>query len=180
MIPSIALGLIFNWFYQPYDGFLSWWLRTFLNITLSTPILGQEALVTYAIVAVSMIPSISFGMIFFLTGLAGLDIRLIEAARLDGARKWSLFFYIVLPELRASVFLAYITAFLNALRSFDLVLIMTAGGPYGSSNVLAHFMYQEAFFSYRYGYGATIATVLFGFAGVLLIALLVYYSREFR
>ena len=69
--------------------------------------------------------------------------------------------HVVLPQLRPATFIAIVISVVNALRSFDLVAIMTMGGPWGSSTVLAYEMYEQSLFNYRMGYGAAIATVLF-------------------
>ena len=80
---------------------------------------------------------------------------------MDGAKGWRLLWNIVLPQLRPATFIAVVVCVVGALRSFDLVSIMTLGGPYNSSNVLAYYMYETTFLQYRVGYGAAIATVLF-------------------
>ena len=85
----------------------------------------------------------------------------IEAARMDGAKGWTMLRHIIIPQLRPATFIAVVVTVIGALRSFDLVASMTAGGPYGTSSVLAFFMYEQAIFNYRLGYGAAIATVLF-------------------
>ena len=69
--------------------------------------------------------------------------------------------HIILPQLRPATFIAIVVTVIGALRSFDLVAIMTAGGPFGSSTVLAYYMYEQSLFNYRMGYGAAVATVLF-------------------
>ena len=86
---------------------------------------------------------------------------LIEAARMDGAKGWNLLWHIILPQLRPATFIAVVVSVVGALRSFDLVSIMTLGGPYNSSTVLAYAMYEQTFLNFRYGYGAAIATILF-------------------
>ncbi|MPT25012.1 MAG: sugar ABC transporter permease, partial [Starkeya sp.] len=97
----------------------------------------------------------------FLAGLSQLDGELIAAGRIDGASGWTLLRHIVLPQLRAVSFVATIITVIGSLRNFDLIAVMTQGGPYGSSTVLAYQMYDATIFSYRAGYGAAIATVLF-------------------
>ena len=100
-------------------------------------------------------------MILYLTGLNNLDPEQLEAARLDGAKKWRMLWYVVLPQLRPATFIAVVVTVIGALRSFDLVATMTAGGPWGSSTVLAYQMYEESIFNYRMGYGAAVSVVLF-------------------
>ena len=104
-------------------------------------------------------------MVLYLTGLTGMRPELIESARLDGARDHTLLWHVVLPQLRPVTFIAAMVCVVSALRSFDLVMIMTAGGPYNSTNVLAYYMYEQTFLSLRYGYAATIAAVLFALMG---------------
>ena len=110
-------------------------------------------------------------MILYLTGLNSVNPELIEAARLEGAKGWTMLWRVVLPELRPATFIALVVTIIGSLRSFDMISIMTGGGPYGSSRVLAYYMYEKALseYGYRMGYGTAIATVLF-------LIMLVYIS----
>ena len=85
------------------------------------------------------------------------------AARLEGAKGWTMLWRVVLPQLRPATFIAVVVTVVGSLRSFDMISIMTQGGPYGSSRVLAYYMYEQALseYGYRMGYGTAIATVLF-------------------
>ena len=87
----------------------------------------------------------------------------MEAARLDGAKGLKMLWHVVLPQLRPATFISVVVTVIGALRSFDMVAIMTVGGPYGSANVLAYYMYETALseYGFRLGYGSAIATVLF-------------------
>ena len=102
-------------------------------------------------------------MILYLTGLSNVSKDLMEAARLDGAKGLKMLWHVVLPQLRPATFISVVVTIIGALRSFDMVAIMTEGGPYGSSNVLAYYMYETALseYGFRLGYGSAIATVLF-------------------
>ncbi|PKF80703.1 sugar ABC transporter permease [Vibrio sp. vnigr-6D03] len=159
VISQVVVGLVFAWFYDPTFGLF--------NITLSSmgfepiAILSDEDYVTYGIIAAGLWPQVSYCMILYLTGLNNLDPEQIEAARLDGAKKWRMLWYVVLPQLRPATFIAIVVTVIGALRSFDLVATMTAGGPWGSSSVLAYQMYEESIFNYRMGYGASVSVVLF-------------------
>jgi multiple sugar transport system permease protein len=109
-------------------------------------------------------------MILYLTGLNNVAPDQIEAARLDGAKGWRMLWYVVLPQLRPATFIAVIVTVIGALRSFDLVSIMTTGGPFGSSRVLSYYMFEMALgeFGFRMGYGAAIAVVLFAIMMVFI------------
>jgi multiple sugar transport system permease protein len=102
-------------------------------------------------------------MILYLAGLNNINSEQVEAARMDGAKGFSMLWHVILPQLRPATFIALVVTVIGSLRSFDLVSIMTAGGPYGSSQVLSYFMYEQALseYGYRMGYGAAIAVVLF-------------------
>jgi multiple sugar transport system permease protein len=124
-------------------------------------VLSDENWVTFGIIVAGLWPQIAYCMILYLTGLNNLSPDQIEAARLDGAHGWKMLRYVILPQLRPATFIAVVVTVIGALRSFDLVATMTSGGPFGSSTVLAYFMYEQSIFNYRAGYGAAIATVLF-------------------
>ncbi|MFQ3231069.1 MAG: multiple sugar transport system permease protein [Reinekea sp.] len=159
VISQVIIGIVFAWFYDPGYGLLKIIVGVFGFDPI--PVLADETLVTYGIIAAGLWPQIAYTMILFLTGLNNLHPEQIEAARMDGAKGWTMLRYVILPQLRPATFIAIVVTVIGALRSFDLVASMTAGGPYGSSTVLAYFMYEQAIFNYRMGYGAAIATVLF-------------------
>jgi multiple sugar transport system permease protein len=159
VISQVIIGIVFAWFYDPSYGLLQDILAVFGLDPVA--ILADESLVTYGIIAAGLWPQIAYTMILFLTGLNNISPDQIEAARMDGAKGWSMLRHIIIPQLRPATFIAVVVTVIGALRSFDLVASMTAGGPYGSSSVLAFFMYEQSIFNYRMGYGAAIATVLF-------------------
>jgi multiple sugar transport system permease protein len=161
VISQIVVGLVFTWFYNPTNGIVA---IVFTLFGAEAPsILGNEDYVTYGIIAAGLWPQIAYCMILFLTGLNNVSPDQVEAGRLDNAKGWKMLWYIILPQLRPATFIAIVVTVIGALRSFDLISIMTQGGPYGSSRVLAYYMYETALseYGYRMGYGAAIATVLF-------------------
>ncbi len=161
VISQVVVGLVFAWFYDPSNGIIA----LIFSIWDGKPpaILADERYVTYGIIAAGLWPQIAYCMILYLTGLNNVSPDLIEAGRLDGARGYKMLWYVVLPQLRPATFIAVVVTVIGALRSFDLISIMTQGGPYGSSNVLAYYMFETALseYGYRMGYGASIAVVLF-------------------
>ena len=161
VISQVVVGLVFSWFYDPTNGLLFHVLR-FVGLP-PVAVLSDERLVTYGIVAAGLYPQIAYCMILYLTGLNNVRPDLIEAARLEGAKGWSLLWHVILPQLRPATFIAVVVTVVGSLRSFDMISIMTQGGPYGSSRVLAYYMYEQALseYGYRMGYGTAIATVLF-------------------
>ena len=172
VISQIVVGLIFSWFYNPNFGLVGDIFEFFGAAAPS--ILGDERYVTYGIIFAGLWPQIAYCMILFLTGLNNVAAEQIEAGRLDGARGWRLLWHVVLPQLWPATFLAIVVTVIGALRSFDMIAIMTQGGPYGSSNVLSYYMYETALSEYGFemGYGSAIAVVLFMIMMVFIIAFL--------
>jgi multiple sugar transport system permease protein len=172
VISQVVVGLVFTWFYDPTNGLLQHVMQLFGVEPVA--LLSDDRLVTYGIVAAALYPQTAYCMILYLTGLNSLQPELIEAARLDGARGFRLLWYIVLPQLRSASFIAVVVTVIGSLRSFDLISIMTSGGPYGSSRVLAYYMYEQALseYGFRMGYGTAIATVLFLLMLVYIVLML--------
>lgn len=177
VISQAVIGLIFTWFYEPNYGIIA----PFLNLMGwdGWAILADEDYATYGIIFAGLYPQIAYCMILYLTGLNNISSDQIEAGRMDGAKGWSLFWNIILPQLRPATFIAVVVTIIGALRSFDMIAIMTQGGPWGSTNVLAYFMFEQALseYGYRMGYGSAIATILFG---IMLIYITFFIWRMYR
>ncbi|MEO0915960.1 MAG: sugar ABC transporter permease [Pseudomonadota bacterium] len=177
VISQVVAGLIFGWFYNPDFGVIgSIWKALYCeettnilgNVTFrcsrnAPDILSSPEWATYGIIFAGLWPQVAYCMILYLTGLNNVASDQIEAARLDGAKGWKMLWYVVLPQLRPATFIAVVVTVIGALRSFDMIAIMTQVGPFGSTNVLAYYMYEVAISEYgeRYGYGSAVATVLF-------------------
>ena len=177
VISQVVVGLIFSWAYNPEFGLLSeiwgWFfceqkINIVGNITTSCSvdppsILGEAKYATYGIIAAGLWPQIAYCMILYLTGLNNVSPDQVEAGRLDGAKGWKMLRHVILPQLRPATFIAVVVTVIGALRSFDMIATMTQGGPFGSTNVLAYYMFDQAVGEGvgRYGYGSSIATILF-------------------
>jgi len=168
VISQVVVGLMFAWFYAPNFGLLYQLIEWTTGAQVA--ILADERYVTYGIIVAGLWPQIAYVMILYLTGLNNVAPDQIEAARLDGAKGWRMLWYVIIPQLRPATFIAVVVTVIGALRSFDLVSIMTNGGPYGSSRVLSFYMYEQALseYGYRMGYGAAIAVVLFAIMMVFI------------
>ena len=159
VVSHVVVGLVFAWFFNAQFGLLNELLgRVGLG---PVALLEDETFATFAVIIAGLWPQTAYCMIIYLAGLATIDRELVEAGRLDGAAGWRLLWHVVIPQLRPATYIAIVVCIVGALRSFDLVMTMTLGGPYDSSTVLAYYMYEQTFLAFRYGYGAAIATVLF-------------------
>lgn len=158
VLSQVVVALVFVWFYEPAFGLLNQ-LLALLHLGQIAP-LASENWATVAMVLAGLWPQIAYCMMLYLTGLNHVNPELLEAARLDGAGGWQMLRHIVWPQLRPATSLVLIVTLIGALRCFDLVALMSHGGPFNSSNVLGFYMYQHAVAGYRIGYGAALATVL--------------------
>jgi multiple sugar transport system permease protein len=176
VLSQVVVGLAFSWLYDPSFGLLNHLLGAFGAGPLSP--LSDERLVTWFIILAGLWPQVAYCMVLYLAGLTQISPELVEAARLEGAQGPRLLWSVVLPQLRPATFMASVVTLIGALRSFDLVAIMTGGGPYGRSSVLAFLMYEQSIFSYRMGYGAAVATVLFLLMDVFIAFFLASLLRK--
>lgn len=180
VISQVVVGLMFAWFYAPNFGLL--YQLTELITGKGIAILAQPNYATYGIIAAGLWPQIAYCMILYLTGLNNVAPDQVEAARLDGAKGLKMLWFVILPQLRPATFIAVVVTIIGALRSFDLVSIMTNGGPFGSTRVLSYYMYEQALseYGYRMGYGAAIAVVLFAIMMVFISGFIWKMVRDER
>jgi multiple sugar transport system permease protein len=168
VLSGVVVGLIFSWFYDPTFGLLA------LLLGHGIPVLGDPRYVNYGIIFAALWPQTAYCMILFLTGLTAINADQVEAARMEGAKGWNMLRHVILPQLRPSTFMAVVVTIIGALRSFDLIAVMSGGGPFESSTVLAYFAYDQAIKYYRQGYSAAIAVVLFA----LMLVYIVYHLKR--
>lgn len=155
VLSGVVVGLVFSWFFDPGFGLLK------VILGHGVPVLGDEHYATFGIIFAALWPQVPFCMILYLTSLTGMNPEVIEAGRMEGAKGWSLLWHVVLPQLRPATFMSFTLTIIGALRSFDLIAVMSGGGPFDSSTVLAYFMYDQSIKYFRFGYSAAIAVVLF-------------------
>lgn len=161
VISQIVVGLVFSWFYDPTFGLFNAMIGVFGLGPIN--VLGDPTYATYGIIAAGLWPQTAYCMILYLTGLNAVDPEQVEAARLDGAKGLRMLWHVILPQLRPATFIAFVVTIIGALRSFDLISIMTNGGPFGSTRVLSYYMFERSLseYGFKMGYGAAIAVILF-------------------
>ena len=120
-------------------------------------------------ITVAIWRQVGYVMILYLAGLQSVDPFLVEASLIDGANKRQSFWHVILPQLQPITIVVVVISIIDSLRAFDLVSIMTRGGPYNRTSVLANFMYIESFNNYKMGYGAAISVILFLISLVFII-----------
>lgn len=176
ILAPVVIGLIWSWIYHPKAGLLNNTL-TYIGLdALTQGWLSNPNTALYAVIGAAVWRHTGYVMLLFLAGLTSIPPTLIEAARIDGATAWQRFRYIILPLLKPATVIVLVITMIQSLRAFDFVNIMTRGGPFNSTNVLANYMYTEAFRNYEMGYGAAIAVILF----IIMFIFIFFYLRKIR
>ena len=161
LMSSVALGVLFKNIYDPNFGPINGFLSAIHLDGLIHDWLGDPRFALGSVIAVVCWQNIPFYMILFLAGLSSFPRELSEAARLDGASESTIFWRIKLPHLQGTIRTAVLLAIIGSLRYFDLIFVMTDGGPEGASELMATYMFRTVFSSFQLGYGSTVASAMF-------------------
>lgn len=137
---------------------------------------GRESTVNYAIIVAYVWFSAGFAMVVLSAALKGISTEIVEAARVDGAGEWAIFRRILMPMISLPLAVVAIWLIINVIKVFDVIYIMTRGGPGASSRVIAYSMFFETFENGRGGYGAAVAVVML----LLIVPIMALNVRRFR
>ena len=175
-IGFVTTGVIWS-FLLGTSGFSVLFQALGLHYLATLQWLNSVPLNTYSMVVASTWQVVGVDMLLFFVGLDTIDRQVVEAATLDGAAGWKMFRHMTWPLLSAMTRVIVAISIVNALQAFNLIWVMTAGGPYGSSSTFAVWTYQQSFQYFKMGYGAAIAVVLTIF---VLLASVGYLRRSLR
>lgn len=153
--PMIVIAIIWQWIFDPNIGILNHFLKLHIN-WLYDPNFAMPA-----IIIVSVWKLIGYNMVIFLAGLSSLNQSLFEAAKIDGAGKIATFRHVTVPLLSPTIFFVVVITCISSFQIFDLIYLMTQGGPLDSTNVLVYAIYKNAFEYFKIGEASAIAYVLF-------------------
>ncbi|MDQ3345679.1 MAG: sugar ABC transporter permease [Chloroflexota bacterium] len=174
-IAATALGVIWRFVYSPdADTGL---LNAILGVANVGPIswLGSAGFVNTALIVAGVWGSAGFAVVILSAALKGISSEILEAARVDGATEGQIFRRIIIPMLSLPISVIAVTLTINVVKLFDLVYVMTEGGPGNASNVIGVQMYQQ-FSARNFDYSATVAVVML----LVLIPVMVFNIRRFR
>ncbi|MFW5800112.1 MAG: carbohydrate ABC transporter permease [Spirochaetota bacterium] len=175
----VVIGQIWNWIYAPDYGALTQLLEG-IGLGGLVPERGwisNPDIVTFMLIIAGVWRQLPYIMVIYLAGLKNVPPVLVEASVVDGANWWQRFRHVILPQLAPSTIVAVTVSVIESLRAFDIVYVMTRGGPSGASNTMANYMYIESFNNYRMGYGSSIAVIQFL---ITFIFIMVYLSRVLK
>jgi raffinose/stachyose/melibiose transport system permease protein len=175
LFSAVAIGLIWLYILEPNLGVLNRMLDALGASALAKNWLGSSDLALYAIIVVIAWQFIPFHTLLYQAGARQIPAVLYEAARIDGAGKMQQFFYVTLPQLKYTVISSTILILTGSLTYFDVIFVMTGGGPGYATRILPLHMYITAFQNTELGYGSAIA-VLLAVAGVVLSLFLLWVT----
>ena len=164
---TVAVGIIWRWMYDERGGFINWALRSAGLIDRPLGFLQSFDLAMPSVILTDIWQVLGFYMIILLTGLHQIPRHLYDAAEVVGVRDHAVFLHVTLPMLRPSLFLCAVIGLLNSFTSFDLVYVMTNGGPGHATELLITYIYKLGFGQTRFDYAAAVTVVQF----LLLLAL---------
>ena len=165
--PMIVIGIVWEWIFDPNIGLLNHILHLHINW------LYDVVFAMPALIFVSVWKLIGYNMIIFLSAFGGIPQNIYEAAKIDGANPIQTFFNVTVPMLSPTIFFVIIITAISSFQVFDLIYLMTQGGPFDSTNVLVYSIYQNAFEYFNVGRASAIAYVLFF---IILVLTLIQWS----
>lgn len=165
----VAVGAVWNMLFQPEFGPINELLR-FIGVENPPKWCASTDWAMWVIIIVSVWKYMGYYMVVYLAALQGISKDLYEAAGIDGATGWKKIRYITIPMLTPTMFFVVIMLTIQCFKVFDLIYVMTGGGPGRATNVLVNHIYNAAFVDYKFGYASASALVLF--AIVLVITLI--------
>ena len=167
----VAVGIIWRWLFDQRVGLINYSLRAAGLIDEPIAFLESYSTALPSVIVAAIWQIVGFFMIILLTGLQNIPPSLYEAAAIDGAPRWGQFWRITLPLLRPSIFLCFIIGIIASFTSFDLIYVMTGGGPGHATELLITYIYKTAFTLTQFDYaGALTMAMFFLFVGLALIA----------
>lgn len=180
VLSLVVCGLVWSWLYAPHSGLINAVLRRIGLEQLATGWLSNPKVVMEAVIAVAVWRQVGYVMVLYLAGLQSVDKNLVDASEVDGANAVQRFVHVILPQLAPVTVIVIVISVIDSVRAFDLVSVMTRGGPFNQSSVLANYMYIEAFNNYRMGYGAAISVIIFIIAFMFIAFYLTRIAKEER
>lgn len=172
-LAPVIIGIIWVWIYSPKLGIVNIFLRGIGLDHIATAWLANPNTALPAVFVAWAWQQTGLNMVIFLAGLTSVPTPLVEAAKVDGANTWQTLRKVIIPMLSPAIVVVLALTAINALKSFEVIWVMTMGGPFNRSDTLAVFMYSESFRKFKMGYGSAAAVVLF--ASTLVIIALYFW-----
>jgi raffinose/stachyose/melibiose transport system permease protein len=178
LMSTVAIGILFTFMYDGNFGIVNRILGLLGLESLQRAWLGDEDTAIWAVIATICWQYAPFYMVLFRAAIVGIPEELYEAAMIDGANSRQRFFKITLPLLMPTIVTSSILSIIGSLKYFDLIYVMTGGGPNNSTELMATYMYEETFTNFNMGYGSSISFSMFLIAFVITV--IIVFSEQKR
>ncbi len=175
-LSAVVVGQIWTWIYQPDWGLLNTLINFFLAEPINYPWLAKPDTSLGSVIIAWSWQQTGLSMVIYLAGLTSISEELLEVCEIEGTSTWQKIRLVLVPLLTPATVVVIALSVINSLKGFDILYIMTGGGPFHSSDTLAMHMYNESFKKYMMGYGSAISVVLF----LLALIIIGIYFRELR
>lgn len=170
VLSAVVIGIIWSWIYNPLFGNLNKLLKAIGLGDLARGWLGDPSVALYAILVAAIWAEVGFVFVVFLAGLQNVSKDLLEAATIDGANGWQRFKDVTVPQLSNVINVVTALLLIGGFNVFDIVFVMTGGGPANATEVIATLTYKEAFTQNRVGYASALSLVMTVIALVASVA----------
>jgi multiple sugar transport system permease protein len=174
LLSWVVVALVWQWMYSANYGLLNWFLEAMGMRPLRW--LQNPGFALLGVAITTAWATAGFYMVIFLAGLQSIPAEYYEAAKIDGASAWGQFRYVTLPLLRPITLFVTVFAVTNSLRVFDLIWVMTGGGPGRSTMVMVTYIYERAFEAAQIGYASALSILLF----LMILGCTLFQLRAFR
>ena len=161
--PAVVIAIVWGWIFDPNIGLVNTVFQSHLTWLFDT------RLAMPVLIFISVWKLIGYNVVLFLTGFSTIDNSLYEAAKIDGANSKETFFKVTLPLLRPTTYFVTLVTAISSFQVFDLIYVITSGGPSNSTNVIVYSIYKYAFEYFDIGKSCALAYILFGVIFVLAI-----------
>ena len=169
VMPGVVAGMVWRLIYDPQLGLLNHYLKSLGIIDQYLTWLSVPGSAIYAVIFSAIWKGFPFSMLMYLAGLQGVPAELYEAANIDGAGKWKQFFYVTLPSMQPIITITFLLTFIWTFNYFELIYVMTGGGPAESTHIFPTYVYDLAFKRFRFGDASRFA--IFDFLFLLIFSL---------
>jgi ABC-type sugar transport system permease subunit len=160
VLSTVVIGIVWNWIYNPIFGILNEGLDAVGLEGVSRGWLGDPDFALYAVLIAAIWATIGFTFVIFLAGLQNVSKDLLEAATIDGANAWQQFWNVTVPQMAGVINIVVAFLLIGGFNVFDIIFVMTGGGPANATEVIATYTYKEAFTQNNFGYASTLALVM--------------------
>ena len=178
MLSWVVVGVIWKWMYNPNMGFINEFLEMIGLESLKVSWLSEPKIALYCVYFAALWQGVGQPMILFLSGLQTIPTDILEAATIDGASRVKAFFYITISMLKETFVVVFATLIIAAMKLYDIIKVMTGGGPGNATETLATYMYSQTFMYNNFGKGSAVASTMFLMMILIIVPYVIYTAKE--